>query len=57
MSKAQYKKGYKRGYNNSSQFDQDKLLKFNDDLTKGIVAGICQRAQDQKAGTVKFIFS
>ena len=33
-----YKRGYKKGYNNPSQFDHRKLLKFDDDLAKGIVA-------------------
>ncbi len=52
---ATYKRGYKKGYNNPSQFDQHKLLQSNDDLAKGIIAGICQRQQDIENNIVKFI--
>ena len=50
-----YNRGYKKGYNNPSQFDQQKLLKFDDDLAKGVVAGICQRNTDIANNVVKFI--
>lgn len=49
-----YKKGFARGYNNPGQFDQDKLLKSNCDLAKGVIAGICQRAKDEKENNVSF---
>jgi len=49
-----YRKGYKHGYNNPSQFDQSKLLKHNDDLAQGVIAGICQRKQDDTNNTTVF---
>ena len=49
-----YIKGYKQGYNNPSQFDQAKLLKYNNDMAKGVIAGICQRKQDDTNNTVIF---
>ena len=51
---AAYKKGFRKGYNNPGQFDQSKLLKFDDDLAKGVIAGICQRMQDNANNTVVF---
>ncbi len=50
----QYKKGFKKGYNNPSQFDQNKLLQSNSDLAKGVIDGICQRKQDEIDNTVSF---
>ena len=49
-----YRKGYKKGYNNPGQFDQTKLLRFDNDLANGIVAGICERAKDNANNTVVF---
>ena len=54
---AAYKKGFKRGYNNPGQFDQTKLLKSNTEIAKGVVAGICQRQQDNANNTVSFKLS
>lgn len=51
----EYRKGYKEGYNNPSQFDQAKVKQINSDMARGIIDGICQRAKDQANGTVKFI--
>lgn len=50
-----YKRGYKKGYNNPSQFDHRKLLGFDSDIAKGIIAGICQRHKDIENHVVKFI--
>ena len=50
----EYKKGYKEGYNNPSQFDQDKLMKSNSIMARGVIAGICHRKQDDINNTVKF---
>lgn len=52
---AAYKRGYKKGYNNPSQFDQRKLLQFDDDLAKGVVAGICKRHKDNTNHVAKFM--
>ena len=54
---AAYKKGFKRGYNNPGQFDQTKLLKSNTEIARGVIAGICQRKQDDVNGTVSFKLS
>lgn len=51
---AAYKRGFRKGYNNPGQFDQTKLLKFDDDLAKGIIAGICERAKDVVNNIVVF---
>ncbi len=50
-----YKKAYRHGYNNPGQFDQTVLLNSKDDLAKAVIAGICQRKQDQANGTVTFL--
>ena len=49
-----YRKGYKQGYNNPGQFNQDKLLNNNSDMAQGVVAGICQRKQDDANNTRVF---
>lgn len=46
MNNSQYRKGYKKGYNNPSQYNQVLLLKSNSDIAKGIIAGICDRQRD-----------
>ena len=50
-----YNRGYKKGYNNPGQFDQRKLLRFDDDLARGVIAGICQRHKDRESDIVNFI--
>ncbi|MBW2097125.1 MAG: hypothetical protein JRI80_19905 [Deltaproteobacteria bacterium] len=53
---AQYKKGYKKGFNNPGSFDQAKLLRSSSELARGVVAGICDRKIADADGTVHFIF-
>lgn len=52
---AAYKKGYKHGYNNPSQFDPDRLLKSNSDMAHGVIAGICQRKLDDANNKTRFV--
>ena len=49
-----YKKGYREGYNNPSQFDEQQLLKSNSNLAKGVIAGICQKRKDEQSNAVSF---
>ena len=51
----EYKKGYKTGYNNPGQFEQQKLLQSDSDLAKGIIDGILVRENDNVMDTVRFI--
>lgn len=52
---AEYKKGFRQGYNNPKQFDQVKLLASNTELAKGVIAGITQQAHDASVGCKKWI--
>lgn len=46
-------KYYREGYNNPSQFT-GKTLSKNDDITKAIVAGVCDRKKDDQNRTTQF---
>ena len=49
-----FHKGYKNGYNNPGQYNQQKLLNSNKDIARGIIAGILKRTEDIKNNTVIF---
>ena len=46
-------KYYREGYNNPNQFTE-KTLNQDNDVCRAVVAGVCQRKQDDASGTTKF---
>ena len=47
------RKAYCAGYNNPSQFDQNKLMASNTPIAQAVIAGITDRAKDTQAGQYK----
>ena len=56
---ARYIRGFKEGYNNPKNNSNIDLShpKANDDLIKGIIAGVCKKIQDRKMGDNSFIWN
>jgi len=47
-------KYYREGYNNPSNFNQDILLKCNNDVAQTVIKGILDRKKDEMNGCVEF---
>ena len=53
-----YLNGFKEGFNNPSQYqNNEKILNSDDDYIKGIIAGYCKRKQRIQEGFNYFIWT
>jgi len=54
---AKYKRGFREGYNNPSQYSDEKLLQSTNEFAEGVIAGKIKRVKNRIKGINEFIWN